>query len=146
VATLYEQTDAIDADAFLAPSEKARQKASIKAVGIRDAILAAWTFPKTFSFSRNGHAFVVTISAVSVSTHVAGDGLSRDTLVINGAVTRDGVLLKHPDGTPIFPIVIYNPPCLIAGGGTVSRNGSLFTYDLAALAQGLFSDVVAGVA
>jgi hypothetical protein len=144
---LYTQCDAIDADPVLTAKEKARQKASIKAIGLRDSILAGWTFPKTWSFSRNGHLYAVTIASVTVraQTNHTDDHLQRDLLRFTGNVTRDGVTLTHSDGTPLFPIEIYNPPVLIAGGGGVVRGGRAFTYDLLALAQGVLGDVVAGV-
>jgi len=141
---LYTQCDSIDADQFLSAPEKARQKASIKAAGIRDQLLVSWTFPKTFSFSKSGHAYVVTITSVTVRSVTAADGLTRDLLSIQGSATRDGVKLKHADGTPLFPIEFYNPPCLIAGGGTVVRNGQNYTYDLVTMAQSIVSDAVSG--
>ncbi len=128
-------------------SEKARQKASVKALGLRDAILAAWSFPKTISFSRNGHSYSLTVFSILTRSWISpADQLQRTSLIITGDILRDGVRLKHPDGTPLFPIEIYNPPCLIAGGGgTVNRGGKLYTYDLVALLQSLLQDAIAGV-
>jgi len=142
---LYVLTDAIDADSNLPASEKVRRKANLKAAGIRDDLLSKWTFPRTFNFSKSGHAYVVTITSVTVRSVVAADRLTRDLLSIAGGATRDGARLAHFDGTPLFPIEIYNPPVLIAGGGGVVRGGRAFTYDLAALAQSVLGDVVAGV-
>ncbi len=143
MATLYDDCDAIDANAALSPSEKARQKASLKAAGIRDAILAAWTFPKTLSFSKSGHAYVITIASVTVRSITAADVFTRDLLSIQGSATRDGVKIKSASGSPLFPIEIYNPPCLITdAAGSVTRGSQKFTYDLVTLLQGLLSDAI----